>query len=140
MKESRIRATGLEDLAIQAMLNSIGRGVNRDIMDQGWADLFHKIKYKMEDKGGITILIDRYFPSSKTCSVCGSKKDDLGSSRVYSCDVCGHEMNRDINAAINIKNETMRILRGQGMISWRESDPKEKRHVGANTRPSYISV
>ena len=54
--------------------------------------------------------VDRYYPSSKLCSVCGHKKDSLElSERVYVCEHCDAEMDRDINAAINIRREGIRI-------------------------------
>ena len=47
-----------------------------------------------------------FFPSSKTCSSCGEKKTDLTlSDRIYKCDNCGFEIDRDINAALNLKNQ-----------------------------------
>ena len=58
------------------------------------------------------ILIDRFFPSSKTCSACGYINDDLTlNDRTWTCPDCGTEHDRDVNAAINIKNEGMRILK-----------------------------
>lgn len=51
------------------------------------------------------MLIDRFYPSSKTCSSCGNIKDDLTlTNRTYCCNVCDMKKDRDYNAAINIKN------------------------------------
>lgn len=53
--------------------------------------------------------MDKWFPSTKTCSSCGNVKDMSLSERVYSC-ICGANLDRDYNSAINIKNEAIRLL------------------------------
>ena len=66
--------------------------------------------YKLEWKGKELIKVDRFFPSSKKCSKCGKIKKELKlSERVYHC-TCGNEMDRDRNAAINIREEARRML------------------------------
>ena len=61
------------------------------------------------DKGKYFIKIDKWYPSSQLCSDCGSKKKLSLSERVYKCE-CGLSIDRDINAAINILNEGLRML------------------------------
>lgn len=64
--------------------------------------------------GKILSVIDRFYPSSKTCSFCGWKKDDLSlSDRVFICENCGVKIDRDLNAAINIKRVGVDILRNR---------------------------
>ena len=66
--------------------------------------------YKLEEQGKYLIKADRYFASSKICSVCGKKKEELSlSDRIYYCE-CGNRMDRDANAAVNIMNEGKRIF------------------------------
>ncbi|MFR3412129.1 MAG: zinc ribbon domain-containing protein [Coprococcus sp.] len=61
--------------------------------------------------GKLLIRVGRWYPSSKTCSHCGSIDKDLKlNDRVYECSECGHTMNRDKNAAVNILEEAFRIL------------------------------
>ena len=61
--------------------------------------------YKLEERGKYLIKVDRYFASSKICSVCGHKKKELAlSERIYLCE-CGNRMDRDVNAAVNILKE-----------------------------------
>ena len=68
------------------------------------------LEYKLEERGKYLIKVDRYFASSKICSVCGKKKAELSlSERIYYCE-CGNRMDRDINAAVNIMNEGKRIF------------------------------
>ena len=67
--------------------------------------------YKLEERGKHLIKVDRYFASSKICSVCGHKKKELAlSDRMYVCE-CGNRIDRDVNAAVNIREEGKRIYK-----------------------------
>jgi len=90
-----------EDLNIKGMKKN--RKLAKSISDQGWASFLSQLDYKSKNKGGMTIKIDRFAPSTKTCSCCGAKRDIALDDRVYSCYNCGFEIDRDLNAAINIK-------------------------------------
>lgn len=66
----------------------------------------------MEEKGKYLILIDRYFPSSKMCSVCGYVNNQLRlDNRKWACPKCNIEHDRDINASINIRSKGLEILK-----------------------------
>lgn len=68
------------------------------------------LTYKLEKRGKRLVKVGRFYPSSKTCSCCGRINPNLRlSDRVYICE-CGNRMDRDVNAAINIRREGMRIL------------------------------
>ncbi|MCK5587558.1 MAG: transposase, partial [Candidatus Lokiarchaeota archaeon] len=76
-----------------------------------WYQFRAYLDYKMDWKGKYFVLIDRFFPSSKLCSVCGQINNDLKlSDRVWTCKHCGTTHHRDKNAVINIKGEGIRIL------------------------------
>jgi putative transposase len=80
----------------------IGSGA---ITDLGFYEFRRQLEYKSKYKGNYLKIADRWFPSSKTCSNCGQKKNKLKlSERVYQCEACRHEIDRDLNAAINLKN------------------------------------
>ena len=99
----------IEDLSIKEIVYKLGRGKNA--YNSSFNSFVKKLLYKFEDR---VIKINKWFPSSKKCSKCGKKKKHLKlSQRVYRCAFCGNEIDRDLNAAINIRNEGMRIL---GMI------------------------
>jgi putative transposase len=69
------------------------------------------LRRKFEEQGRRFVVIDRFYPSSKTCSACGALKPALGlAERVCVCDRCGHAQDRDLNAARNIRAEGLRIL------------------------------
>ena len=79
-------------------------GLNREILDIGFYEIRRQLEYKSLMYGSNVIIIDRFFPSSKMCSSCGSLNANLSlSDRTYICD-CGLSMDRDLNAAINILN------------------------------------
>ena len=96
----------IEDLNVRAMMTRGGaykRGLNRAIAQASLADLRRRITYKTQWNGGTTIVADRWFPSSKTCSKCGEVKSKLSlSEREYVCHRCGIVVDRDLNAATNL--------------------------------------
>ena len=84
-------------------------GLNKSINDVGWGMFVDMLKYKAEWYGKNIIQIGRFEPSSKTCNVCGTINKELElSDRVWTCDNCNTIHDRDINAAINIKNFALR--------------------------------
>lgn len=100
----------IEDLNMKAMSRSLHFG--RSVSDNGWGMFTAFLKYKLEEQGKRLIRVDKFFASSQTCSVCGYKNNatkDL-SIREWDCPQCGTHHDRDVNAAINIKNEGMRML------------------------------
>lgn len=100
----------LEDLNVKGMIRN--HKLALVIQDVSWSKFVNMLKYKASWYGRRLIFIDRFFPSSKLCSSCGKKKEDLGLSiRTWTCE-CGVRHHRDFNAALNIKNEGLRILRG----------------------------
>jgi len=93
----------IEDLNVKGMLSN--HRLSRAITDIGFYEFRRQLEYKSQLKGNYLYVADRWFPSSKTCSNCGQKKDKLKlSERVYHCSACGYENDRDLNAAINLKN------------------------------------
>lgn len=93
----------VEDLNIKGMMKN--HKLSKRIGDCGWGIFLDTLKYKSKWVGKNVIQIDKWSPSSKTCSGCGHKKDELSlSERVYKCDECGLVIDRDHNAAINIKD------------------------------------
>ena len=93
----------VEDLATKNLMTN--RSLAQAIGDQGWAELARQLQYKTARHGGQYIVADRWFASSKTCSVCGAVRPKLTlAERTYRCgdDVCGHVADRDVNAAANL--------------------------------------
>ena len=98
----------IENLNMKAMSQSLKFG--KSVSDNGWGMFVSFLDYKLKEEGKTLIKVDKWFPSSKTCSSCGTVKRELSmSERIYQCD-CGNILDRDVNAAINIKNEALRLL------------------------------
>ena len=101
----------VENLNMRSMSNRGFRN-GKATMDNGYGLFLNMLEYKLTDRGKYLVRVDKWFPSSQICSCCGArhhKMKDL-SIRIMKCD-CGFIMSRDQNAAINIKNEGLRILR-----------------------------
>lgn len=92
----------IEDLNVKGMLKN--HKLARSISDCGFGMFRTMLDNKCKMYGKTLVIADRFFPSSKTCSKCGNKKDQLRlSERTYQCELCGFEMDRDLNAAINLE-------------------------------------
>jgi len=74
------------------------------ISDLGFYEFQRQLDYKCQMYGANLVLVDQWFPSTKTCSNCGAKKDMPLSLRTFDCPVCGRSLDRDWNASINILN------------------------------------
>ena len=91
----------LEDLAVKNMIRN--RSLARAISDCGWGTFRRMLEYKAARAGRHLIAIDRWYPSSKTCSACGHLLASLSlKTRTWQCPSCGTRHDRDINAAKNI--------------------------------------
>lgn len=91
----------MEDLNVSGMMKN--KHLSKAIQEQKFYEFIRQMKYKSEWNSIEFIQADRFYPSSKTCSCCGTIKKDLKlSDRTYRCPVCGLEIDRDYNAAINL--------------------------------------
>lgn len=94
------QAIALEDLAVSNMVKN--RKLSRVISEQGWRDFRTMLEYKCEWYGRELHVVDRFYPSSKTCSCCGAKASFGLETRQWTCGGCGADHLRDVNAAKNI--------------------------------------
>ncbi|MFC4631556.1 RNA-guided endonuclease InsQ/TnpB family protein [Promicromonospora alba] len=107
----------LEDLNITGMRSN--PKLSRAISDAAWGELARQITYKQAWRSGQVVVADRWFPSSKTCSSCGTVRKDLTlKDRVFECRGCGLVLDRDLNAAVNLaawaENHTLPVDDGAG--------------------------
>ena len=90
-----------EDLSVTGM--TANRKLARAVSDQGFGQARRMLAYKTEREGGTLVVAGRWYPSSKTCSACGWRKPSLTlAERVFACEQCGHQEDRDVNAARNL--------------------------------------
>ena len=103
------QVVAVENLYVKGMVRH--HNLAKAISDCGWGQFCTMLKYKAESEGKAYLEVDRFFASSKTCSVCLHKVDSLPLDvRSWICTHCQTYHDRDINAAINIRNEALRIL------------------------------
>ena len=94
---------GVESLNVAGMMKN--HRIAGALSDASLSEFLKQLDYKMKWSGGTVVKADRFYPSSKTCSKCGLVKKSLSlSERVFHCDACGHVLDRDLNAAINLRN------------------------------------
>lgn len=102
----------IEDLKVSNMIKN--KNLSKYIAQQGWREFRTMLEYKAEKNNCKIITADRWFPSSQICSCCGNVlqgSDKLKlSQRVYHCHKCKHKMDRDYNAAVNLKLYGMRAI------------------------------
>ena len=99
----------VEDLDMKAIGNK-GFGNGKATFDNGYGMFIKMLEYKLAERGKYLVKIDKWYPSSQICHCCGNVKKLSLKDRVYICD-CGYKGDRDLNAAINILNEGLRILK-----------------------------
>lgn len=104
-------AVVLEDIDLRGLAGSLKLGKSTN--DNGFGMFRAYLKYKMEEQGKYVITADRFFPSSQICSICGCRNPAVKNLKIrkWICPDCGAEHDRDVNAAINLRNEGIRILR-----------------------------
>jgi len=91
----------IEDLLVSGMMKN--RKLARVIADVGFYEFRRQLEYKCGWYGSELVIVSRTFPSSKMCSQCGHRKKELSlSEREYHCEQCGFEIDRDLNAALNL--------------------------------------
>lgn len=93
---------GIEDLNVSGMLAN--HKLAKVIADMSFFEFRRQLTYKCQLYGSELVVVDRWFPSSKTCSNCLTIKETLSlSERVFYCGNCGFEIDRDLNASINLE-------------------------------------
>jgi putative transposase len=123
----RFHTIGIEDLNVKGMLGN--RRLSRAIADMGFGELRRQLTYKAAWRGGQVVVADRWYPSSKTCSCCGYQLEALGlGQRQWTCPGCAMQHDRDVNAAINLRNvavsSTVSACGGEGAGLARERKAK----------------
>jgi putative transposase len=123
----------VEDLNVAGMLRN--RRLARKVADAGFGQIRRQLIYKGGWAGGVTVVADRWFPSSKTCSDCGAVKDKLPLHvRVFACEQCPLVMDRDANAARNLAALAAAVLTGTGVAGDQDAQASNPRGADRKTR------
>lgn len=118
----------IEDLNVKGMVKN--RCLSKAISDVSWSSFVTKLKYKAQWNGKEVIVIDRFYPSSKTCSCCDNVKETLSlDERTWTCSKCNTLHDRDVNASKNILRRALAI-QSSGIDDYRN---------GAMVRPKVVS-
>jgi putative transposase len=131
---------GVEALNVRGM--QANRRLARHIADVGWGGVLAQLAYKTSwSDGSVLVSADRFFPSSKTCSHCGTARAKLAlSERVFACDTCGLVIDRDLNAALNLAQMAQQNAQGEGRLkcyvarTGRETQNARRGQVSPSTR------
>lgn len=124
------QAIGVETLMIKNLIKN--RKLAKSFADASISSLYAKIDYKIRQKGGYLVKIDKWYPSTKTCFNCNNVKDSMKlKERIYNCENCGSSLSRDYNAALNIKRETINQLRAAGHVVLRRGDTRRPQEIVA---------
>jgi putative transposase len=96
----------IENLAISNMIKN--HNLAQPLLDSSFGEIKRQFEYKCKWNNIELVLANRFYPSSKLCSICGNKKEDLKlSDRIWNCSKCGNKLDRDLNAAINLSKYTV---------------------------------
>ena len=104
----------VEDLNMQTVSKFLHLG--KSTSDNGFGMFRNMLSYKLQDRGKVFHKIDKWFASSTTCSNCSTKHKEIVNSlviRKWTCPTCGYSHDRDVNAAINIRQQGIKELLGQ---------------------------
>ncbi len=119
----------VEHLNVAGMVRN--RRLARTISDAGIAELRRQLGYKCPWYGSALVTADRWYPSSKTCSACGTVKAKLSlSMRVFTCDECGLVLDRDLNAAYNLAALVNDLVAGSGPETQNARGADQKTRLG----------
>ena len=101
----------IETLKIKDMVENQSHNFAREVSDVSWYEFTRQLKYKANWYGKQLIKVDAYYPSSQLCHVCGYKNADIKdlTIREWTCPSCGTHHDRDVNAAINVLNEGLKL-------------------------------
>jgi putative transposase len=134
----------IEDLAVKNMVRN--RSLAKAISDCGWGEFRRQLEYKAATAGRHLIVIDRWYPSSKTCSACGHLLASLSlNTRTWQCPSCGTRHDRDINAAKNILAAGLAVAGGSpgdacGADVRHSGSPRVQSAVKQEPRPARAGI
>ena len=129
-----------EDLNVKGMIKN--RKLSKHIADASWGKFVTLLQYKCDWYGKELVKVNRFYPSSKTCSECGWINQELKlSDREWTCNSCGAIHDRDLNASKNILKEGLKII-SAGTVDYTDGDLNDasvKKHKSVKSEAQPIS-
>ena len=92
----------VEDISVRSMIRD-NKSLKKRLPQMVFNLIHHQLEYKSKERGIKFMKADKYFPSTKKCSNCGCI-NDIGNKKIYTCRVCGFTIDRDLNAAYNLRD------------------------------------
>jgi putative transposase len=136
---SENQVIAVEDLNVKGMLKN--HTLAKAVADVGWGMLTGFLEYKAARAGKAFVKCDRWYPSTKTCSACGAIRDKMPLDvRVWTCAPCGARHDRDENAAINIRDEGLRILAAGAVASASRGNASPSKRRNPHVRRSPLKL
>jgi len=121
----------IEDLSVKGMVRGMRRSFRRSVADANLGEVRRQLEYKAQWHGRTISVVDRFYPSSKTCSDCGEVNAGLQlAKKNWNCPQCGQRHDRDTNAAKNIRSEGLRLLGAVSLPATPRSGESNARGVG----------
>jgi putative transposase len=128
----------IEDLNVSGIVRN--RRLARAVSDCGWSSFRRTLDYKTAKWGKTLVVIDRFFPSSKTCAVCGHMLAQLNlATRTWRCPSCGNRHDRDLNAAKNILAEGLSVTACRADISL-QGNPLQRSATKQEPQPARVGI
>jgi putative transposase len=129
----------IEDLSVRNMLGN--RRLARAISDAAWSELRTQLEYKCAWYGRELVVVDRFHPSSKTCSTCGHQVPVLPLDvRVWTCTDCGAHHDRDVNAARNLQAAGHAVIACGAGVRPQRKPPGGHSVTKQETRPATVGI
>lgn len=136
VNDKQVNTIAVEDLSVKNMMKN--HRLARGISDSSWSEFIRQLEYKCLWNGKTFYKIDKFYPSSKTCSACGNVHHELIlADRIWVCPVCKKEHDRDINASLNIKRLCLEHLVPEASPEQVKQSSMEP--LASITRPNVIS-
>jgi putative transposase len=142
-EQARLRLARLEDLHVRGMMAT--RRLAKSMGDAGWSQFVEILKYEAAWYGWRVKKVSRGYPSTKTCPYCGRVVDQLPMGvRQWQCPYCGKVHDREVNAAVNIKTQALRVFEettagAAGRYAWGQYvSPSQEGNAGRTRKPTCL--
>ncbi len=129
----------VEDLNVAGMAARKGLRNGRSVAEASMGELVRQLGYKTDDRRAALVKVGRFYPSSQICSKCATRTKLAPWQRIYDCGSCGLVLDRDVNAARNIRAEGQRLMREQQQVASIRGETQNGAPRSGETEPAQLS-